>query len=120
MIDKGDILSIHCKLSLRGPKSVRKVDGLSLIFIDFYFPALIPYLSSNETLLQLPENMTLFAVCHIYGGVISEETEIDTRCLGHFIYILCNVGDRMDPCDIPACTFLGVDISPLTETLNFL
>jgi hypothetical protein len=51
MIDKRDIPSIQCKMSLRGPKSVRKVDGLSLIFIDFYVPALIPRLSRSETLL---------------------------------------------------------------------
>jgi hypothetical protein len=40
MIDEGDIPSIHCKMSLRGPKSMRKVDDLSLIFIDYYVPAL--------------------------------------------------------------------------------
>jgi hypothetical protein len=39
MIDKGDILSIQCKMSLRGPKIIRKVDGLSL--------------NSTETSLQL-------------------------------------------------------------------
>jgi hypothetical protein len=42
MTDKGDIPSIQCKMSLKGPKSMRKVDGLSLIFIDFYVPALTP------------------------------------------------------------------------------
>jgi hypothetical protein len=39
-IDEGNILSIQCTISLRGPKSMRKVDGLSHIFIDFYVPAL--------------------------------------------------------------------------------
>jgi hypothetical protein len=34
-IDKEDILSIQCKLRLKGPKAMRKVYGLSLIFIDF-------------------------------------------------------------------------------------
>jgi hypothetical protein len=29
IIDKGDIPSIQCKMSPRGPKSIRKVDGLS-------------------------------------------------------------------------------------------
>jgi hypothetical protein len=38
MIDKGDTPSIHCKMSLRGNKSMRKVDGQSLIVIDFYVP----------------------------------------------------------------------------------
>jgi hypothetical protein len=29
------------------------------------------------------------------------------------------VGDRTEPCGTPACMYLGVDISPSTETLNF-
>jgi hypothetical protein len=33
MIDEGDILSIQRKMSLSGPKSMRKVDGVSLILI---------------------------------------------------------------------------------------
>jgi hypothetical protein len=40
MIDEGDIPSVQCKMSLRGPKSARKVDGLGLIFIDFYVPGM--------------------------------------------------------------------------------
>jgi hypothetical protein len=53
---------------------MRKVDGLSFIFIDFYVPALTLRVSSTETSLQLSENMTLFAGCRIYVGVISKET----------------------------------------------
>jgi hypothetical protein len=49
MIDEGDIPSILCKISLSGPKSVRKVDGLRLILINFYIPALTPRANSNET-----------------------------------------------------------------------
>jgi hypothetical protein len=74
MIDKGDIPSIQCKMSLGGPKSMRKVDGMSIIFIYFYVPALTPRLNSTETSLQLSENIALFAVCRIYTGVISKET----------------------------------------------
>jgi hypothetical protein len=37
MIDKGDILSIQCKMSLRRPKYMRKVDFLSFILVDFMF-----------------------------------------------------------------------------------
>jgi hypothetical protein len=74
MIDKGVIPSIQCKMSLGGPKSMRKVDGLSLAFIDFYVPALTPRFNSTETSLQLSEIITLFAVCRIYRGVISKET----------------------------------------------
>jgi hypothetical protein len=61
-------------MGLRGPKSMRKVDGLSHIFIDFYVPALTPRLISMESSLQLSENITIFAVCCIYTGVISKET----------------------------------------------
>jgi hypothetical protein len=74
MIDMGDIPSIQSKMSLRWPKSMRKVDGLSLIFIDFYVSALTTRLSNTETSLQLSENITLFAVCRIYTGVVSKET----------------------------------------------
>jgi hypothetical protein len=55
MINERDIPSIQCKIGLRGPKSRRKVDGLSLIFVDFYIPALISRLNSTETSLQLSE-----------------------------------------------------------------
>jgi hypothetical protein len=74
MIDKGDILSIQCKKSLRGSQSMRKVDGLSLIFSDFYVPVLTPRLNSTETLLKLSEIIDLFAVCRKYTGVITKET----------------------------------------------
>jgi hypothetical protein len=65
MITKVDIPSIRCNMSFREPKSMRNVDGLSLLFIDFYVLALTPRLSSTETSLQLSENITPFAVYHI-------------------------------------------------------
>jgi hypothetical protein len=34
--------------------------------------------------------------------------------------MLYKVGDRTEPCGTPACISLAVDISPSTETLNFL
>jgi hypothetical protein len=55
MIDKGDVPSIHCKMSLRGPKYMRKVDDLGLIFIEFYVPVLMPRVKCIETSLQLSE-----------------------------------------------------------------
>jgi hypothetical protein len=57
MTDEADIPSIQCKMSPRGPKSMRKVGGLSLTFIYFYVPALAPRLNSTEISLQLSENM---------------------------------------------------------------
>jgi hypothetical protein len=74
MIDKGDISSIQCKMSLRRPKSMRKLEGLILMFNDFYVPALTPCLKSTETSLQLSQNITLFTVYRIYVVVIRKET----------------------------------------------
>jgi hypothetical protein len=53
---------------------MKKVNGLSFIFTDFYGSAITPRLNSTETSLQLSENIILFAVCRIYTGVISKET----------------------------------------------
>jgi hypothetical protein len=36
------------------------------------------------------------------------------------MYKLYRVRDRTKPCGTLACMYLGVDISPSTETLNFL
>jgi hypothetical protein len=44
MIDKGDILSVECKMSLRGPKSMRKVGCLSFILICFLYFNVFCYL----------------------------------------------------------------------------
>jgi hypothetical protein len=74
MNDEGDVPSIQCKMSFRGHKYMRKGDDLSLIVVNFYVPALTPRLNSTETSLQLSENITFFAVCRIYTGVISKET----------------------------------------------
>jgi hypothetical protein len=74
MIDEGNDPSVRCKMSLRVPNSMRKVVGLSLIFIDLYVPVLTSCLNSTETSLQLSENVTFFEVCRIYAGVISKET----------------------------------------------
>jgi hypothetical protein len=49
MIDKGDIPFIQSNMSLRGPKSMRKVDGPGLIFVDFDVPALRHHCSFLRT-----------------------------------------------------------------------
>jgi hypothetical protein len=69
---KGNIPSIQCKMNLRGPKTMRKMDGLSLIFIDFYVPVFTARPNSTETSLQLSENIMLFAVCSINTGVTAK------------------------------------------------
>jgi hypothetical protein len=113
MIDEGDIPSIQYKLSLRGPKSTRKVDGPSLIFIDFYVPALIPRLSSTETSMQF----WLSHVCRCHQGRNLDRHQVFGAYL---LYILYNVGGRTESYGTPDCIFLSVGISPSTETLNFL
>jgi hypothetical protein len=44
---------------------MRKVDGLNIIFIDFYVPA-IPRLNTTQPSLQLSEDITVLAICRIY------------------------------------------------------
>jgi hypothetical protein len=65
MTDEGGILSIQCKMSLRAPNSMRKVDDPRLIFIDFYVPALTLRLNNTETPLQLSENIPLCGLLYI-------------------------------------------------------
>jgi hypothetical protein len=62
MTDEVDIRSIQYKMSLKRPRSVRKVNGLNLLFIDLYVPVLIPRLNNTETSLQLSENTTLLVI----------------------------------------------------------
>jgi hypothetical protein len=114
MIDEGDISSIICKMSLRGPKFMRKVDGLILIFIDFYVPVLTPRLNSTETSLQLSENITLFAICH-------QQRDLDGhQVFGvYHLYYTLQCGGQDGIFGTPACTSLDVDISPSTESLIF-
>jgi hypothetical protein len=42
---------------------MRKLDGMSLIFINFCVPALTPRLNSTETSLQLSENVPSLRCC---------------------------------------------------------
>jgi hypothetical protein len=111
---------IQCKMSLREPNSVRNVDGLSLIFIDFYVWALTPRLSRTETSLQLSEN-PLCGLSHI--DTCHQRRDLD-RYQMFRVYRLCiytvQCGDRTEPCCTFAFISLGVDTSPCTETLNFL
>jgi hypothetical protein len=52
--------------------TAREVDTLSLIFINFDIPALIPGLYGAETALEFC-NKTLLAICCIQTGVICKE-----------------------------------------------
>jgi hypothetical protein len=70
MIQEGDVPFVQCEVSLRGPKSMRDVDGPNLIFIDFNVPALELRINWIETALQLSENITLFAICGIHTSAV--------------------------------------------------
>jgi hypothetical protein len=89
--DEGDAPSIQCKMGLREPKSMRKVDGLSFIFIDFYVQVLTPCLYNTETSLQLSENTTLFAVSHIY--VCHQQRGLERHQVfgAYHLYIQCTM-----------------------------
>jgi hypothetical protein len=91
MIDEGDNLSIQCTMTLRESKSMRRVDGLSFILIDFYVPALTPQLSSTETSLQLSENITLFVVCRIYKCQQQRDLEIHQLFGAYHLYKYCKI-----------------------------
>jgi hypothetical protein len=67
---------------------MREVDCLSLVFIDFYVPALTPRLDCIKTALQLSENVALLGLCRIQTGVISKEGKINTRCLGGIVDVI--------------------------------
>jgi hypothetical protein len=67
MIVKGNIPSIQCKM--------RKVDGFSLIFIDFYVPAHTPRLNSSETSLQL-SLVIAAAPCYIASARTTQKTHL--------------------------------------------
>jgi hypothetical protein len=61
MIGKGDVPSIHLKISSKGLKFMKKVDGLRLLFINIYDQAFTSRLNSTDTSLQISENITPFA-----------------------------------------------------------
>jgi hypothetical protein len=56
------IPSIQCKMGLKGPKSMRKVDGISFIFIGFYVTVLTQRLNNTETSLQLSDLRSVLVI----------------------------------------------------------
>jgi hypothetical protein len=71
MNDKGDILSIQCKMSLRGPNSMTKVNYLNIIMIYLYVPGFTPRLSITDTSLQLSERERITLELAVYGQIVS-------------------------------------------------
>jgi hypothetical protein len=81
------------------------------------------FLNWTETVLQLFQNIILFAICGIHTSVIGKEGQINTWCFGGIIClytsILYNVGDIKEPWGSSIWISLGVGILPLTGTVNF-
>jgi hypothetical protein len=71
--NKGSLPSFLCKKNLDWYAWMGEVDGPSLIFFDFYVPALTPRLHWGETALQRSENITIFAICCIYTCIIGKK-----------------------------------------------
>jgi hypothetical protein len=99
-------------------KSMRKVNDLSLILINFYVPVLTSRLSSTETSPLLSESITLFVVYVIIYRCHQQRNLERHQVFGAYhLYTDCT---RTEPCGTPTCISLGVNISLTSETLNFL
>jgi hypothetical protein len=121
MIYKGDVPSVPCTTSLDRSTTAGDIDGPSLIFIDFYVPALTPLLHRSEEALHLSENTSFPVVCSICTCIISKENQIELGIRGaSCIYELHKIGDMKATCGTAACTSFGVDILPSREALNVL
>jgi hypothetical protein len=79
MIDEGDVPSIKRKMSLRERKCMRQVDGLSIIFTDFYVSV-----SHHISVVVRPCCSSLRSVANIQ---VSSAKSLDTTCLGLIIYV---------------------------------
>jgi hypothetical protein len=66
LVYKGDVPSFQCKTILDRSMPAREIDGLSLVFIDFYIPALTPRLHRSEAALELSKNIALCGLYNIY------------------------------------------------------
>jgi hypothetical protein len=80
---------------------MRKVHSLSLIFIDFYVPAIRSHLNSTETSLQFSEDRTLCGLSHKYRR--HQQRDLDRHQVfgAYHLYILYNVYDRTEPGGTP-------------------
>jgi hypothetical protein len=108
---------------LRHSTSSGEVDRLSLPYIDVYIRALTPWAHSSEATLQFVDNATVMFLCRVYTdtGVVREQSKVSPGAAGaSFIYKMYSTRARTKPCGTLAAIFLDDEISPSTETLNFL
>jgi hypothetical protein len=62
LVYKGDVSSIQGQMCLDRFTCTGEIDGLNLIFINFYVPPLATLLHPSEAALQFSENITFFPV----------------------------------------------------------
>jgi hypothetical protein len=72
---RGYVPSVQREASLSWSKSVREVDGPSVISINFNVPVITPRLNKTETALQLSEDIALYMIrgIHTSTNVIRKE-----------------------------------------------
>jgi hypothetical protein len=75
---------------------MRKVDGLSLVFIYFYVPALALRLDSTETSLQFSDDITslrsvIYIYIYIYICKCHQQRDLDRHQVfgAYHLYIYC-------------------------------
>jgi hypothetical protein len=74
-------------------------------------PALT-WLQWSEATLQLPVNITQFAISGIHTSVISKNEIIPVVCEASLMHKLYEIGGKTKLCGTHACTFLSADILP--------
>jgi hypothetical protein len=72
-IYKLNVSSVQSKMEFRRSTTARKVDPLSLFFINFNIPTLTPGLHWAETTLDFSDNKTLLSIRPIQSGVVGKE-----------------------------------------------
>jgi hypothetical protein len=71
----------------RQSTTMREVDPLSFIFINFYISALTPDLHCPETMMEFSNNKTLLAICRIQTGVVCKRGLDEHHMFWGIIYI---------------------------------
>jgi len=98
-------------MSLDLSTSVGEINGLSIIFIDFYVLGLTPRFHQSEAALQFSENITLRSDVYVHVPSAKRSGLIRGVWVVFFAYRLYRVGVRMKPFGTPAYISRAVDIS---------
>jgi hypothetical protein len=86
MILEGHVASLGCEVNLNWSKSMREINSLSLVFIDFNATALTLHLNCNKTALQLSENTIFLVIRGISASVIGKVGQIWGESFMYIMY----------------------------------